>query len=124
MKLNKIDLKNIIAVGHDREHLALLIDRGNEIEYLEISAPRAAYKGLKQVADYTNAISLPEQIEPPQSGLRAQPIPLFTNDSGVFNRVESRVDSQSSLVVECSETMIDEPPQTWEMLGNVNLTRE
>jgi hypothetical protein len=46
MKLNKIDLKNIIAVGHDQDQLALLIDRGNAIEYLEIPPPRAAYEGL------------------------------------------------------------------------------
>lgn len=124
MKLNKIDLKNIIAVGHDPDHLALLINRGNAIEYLAISAPREAYEGLQQVADYLNDISLAEQIEPPQLPLRPQPIPLFINSSGVFNRVENPPNSQSCLERESSEAIIDEIPQTWEMLGNVNVTRE
>ncbi len=47
MKLNKINLKNVIAVGHEQDQLVLLIDRENEIEYLEIPSPRAAYEGLK-----------------------------------------------------------------------------
>lgn len=124
MKLNKIDLKNIIAVGHAQEQLALLIDRGNAIEYLEIPAPRAAYEGLQQVADYINDVSLSGEIEPPQLPLKPQPIPLFANPSGVFNRVENPPNSTPCLEEECPEAVIDEVPQTWEMLGNVNLTRE
>ncbi|MGB3534924.1 MAG: hypothetical protein WBA13_15605 [Microcoleaceae cyanobacterium] len=124
MKLKKIDLKNIIAAGHEQDCLVLLIERGKELEYLEFPAPRAAYEGLQQVSDYANDISLPEQKEVPQSDLRPQSIPLFINESGVFNRVKNRVNSQQGLMVEAALAMVDEPSQTWEMLGNVNLTRD
>lgn len=49
MKLNKIDLTRIVAIGHDDEHLQLLLDRGNQIEYLEIPAPFEAYEGLQHL---------------------------------------------------------------------------
>lgn len=52
MRLTKIDLKNLVAVGHNGERLGLLIDRGDEIEYLEILAPKAAEEGLIQVAEF------------------------------------------------------------------------
>lgn len=111
-------------MGHNQDHLGLLIDRGNEIEYLEISAPKAAYEGLKQVADYRNGITLAIQIKPPQSRLRLQPIPLFADDSGWFNRVDNPPLSQPGVEVEFPETTIDQVPQTWAMLGHVDLTRD
>ncbi len=74
------------------------------------------------MADYSNTINLSEQIELPRAQLTQQPIPWFANDSGVFNRVENQPDSQYDLEGECPATMIDEVPQTWEMLGNVNFT--
>jgi hypothetical protein len=49
MRLNKIDLTKIVAIGHEDDHLQLLIDRGTDIEYLEIPAPFAAYAGLQQL---------------------------------------------------------------------------
>lgn len=36
MKLTKIDLSRIVAAGHNGVQLGLLIDRGEEIEYIEI----------------------------------------------------------------------------------------
>lgn len=51
MKLNKIDLKNIIAVSDDKADFILRIEGGNEIESLQFSAPQAAYEGLQQVSD-------------------------------------------------------------------------
>jgi hypothetical protein len=54
MKLDKIDLSNLIAVGHDNNRLGLLFDRGEEIEYVEVIAPQAAYEGLQQVAALAN----------------------------------------------------------------------
>lgn len=50
MKLTKIDLKNRVAVGHENGTLGLLIDRGDEIEYVEVRAPEVAREGLEQVA--------------------------------------------------------------------------
>ena len=47
MKLTKVDLSSLKAIAHDDDGLKLLIERGSEIEYIEISAPLAAYEGLQ-----------------------------------------------------------------------------
>ena len=49
MKLSKIDLSNVLAVGHSNGQLGLLIDRDSEIEFIEIAAPEAAMHGLQMV---------------------------------------------------------------------------
>lgn len=51
MKLVKIDLKNLVAVGHEEGLLGLLIKRGNKMEYLEISAANTAYRSIQKIAD-------------------------------------------------------------------------
>ncbi len=56
MRLSKIDLSKIVAVGHSEGYLGLLIDRGEEVEYIEIPAPNAAYQGLQQV----NSLAAPD----------------------------------------------------------------
>jgi KTSC domain len=47
MKLSKIDLSRLKAIAHDDDGLKLLIEREDEIEYIEIPAPLAAYEGLQ-----------------------------------------------------------------------------
>ncbi|MFB2935488.1 KTSC domain-containing protein [Aerosakkonemataceae cyanobacterium BLCC-F154] len=54
MKLINIDLKNVVAVGYEDEHLGLLIDRGNQMEYLEVTAPVDAYEGMQKLAEIAN----------------------------------------------------------------------
>ncbi|WP_413164512.1 hypothetical protein ACL6C3_01100 [Capilliphycus salinus ALCB114379] len=54
MKLTKIDLSKIVAIAHNNGQLGLLIDRGIEIEYIEIPAPEVAYDGLQQVSNFAN----------------------------------------------------------------------
>lgn len=49
MELTKIDLSKLVAVGHANGQLALLIDRGETIEYLEIPAPVDAYQRLQHI---------------------------------------------------------------------------
>ena len=72
MKLSKIDLSNLVAVGHSDGYLGLLIDRGDELEYVEIPAPVAAYQGLQQVDSLaaSETASLPAACEP----LAMQPV--------------------------------------------------
>lgn len=71
MRLSKIDLSNIVAVGHSDGNLGLLIDRGEEIEYIEIPAPQAAYQGLQQV----NSLAASQSVIPPgQKQLTMQPV--------------------------------------------------
>jgi KTSC domain len=47
MKLSKLDLSNVLAIAHCNGHLQLLVDRGSELEFLEIAAPVQAYEGLQ-----------------------------------------------------------------------------
>ncbi|AFY32362.1 KTSC domain-containing protein [Calothrix sp. PCC 7507] len=65
MKLSKVDLSDIIAIAHSEGHLQLLLNRGDELDLLEIPAPIQAYEGLQQlneiVSEYT---ALPELQEP------------------------------------------------------------
>lgn len=49
MKLSKVDLSSLLAISHDDDHLGLVIDRGDSLEFVEIPAPLAAYEGLRQL---------------------------------------------------------------------------
>ena len=51
MNYSKIDLSNIIAVGHNHDYLEVLIDQGDSIECIEIPAPVEAYEGLQHLND-------------------------------------------------------------------------
>ena len=59
MRLTKVDLTKLVAVSHNDEHLGLLIDRGNSLEYIEIPAPLAAYEGIQEL-DFLVALESPE----------------------------------------------------------------
>ncbi|WP_295617565.1 KTSC domain-containing protein [Chamaesiphon sp. GL140_3_metabinner_50] len=77
MKLSKIDLSSLRAIAHDDNGLKLLIERENEIEYIEIPAPLAAYEGLQlldRIMASTPAIAPSEEIEmlPACSSMAAQ----------------------------------------------------
>ncbi|MBW4644701.1 MAG: KTSC domain-containing protein [Goleter apudmare HA4340-LM2] len=65
MKLSKVDLSNIIAIAHSDGYLQLLVNRGEELDLLEISAPIEAYEGLQElneiVCEFT---ALPPASEP------------------------------------------------------------
>lgn len=65
MKLTKLDLSSIVAIGHSDDKLGLLIDRGDSVEYIEVVAPVAAYYGLQQVNYIANTdfSELPEVDE-------------------------------------------------------------
>lgn len=48
MKLSKINLSGLVAIAHDEDfQLSLLVDRGGDLEYVEIPAPVEAYDGLQ-----------------------------------------------------------------------------
>jgi hypothetical protein len=66
MKLTKVDLSSIVAIGHTGNQLGVLIDRGQELEYIEIEAPANAYQGLQQIAYIANeaVASLPLHYKP------------------------------------------------------------
>ena len=51
MSMKKIDLSQVVAVGHrDRDDiLEVLVERNDEFEYLEVPAPYEAYNGLQDL---------------------------------------------------------------------------
>ncbi len=49
MKFSKVDLSNLLGVSHSEGYLQLLLDRGDELEFLEIPAPIQAYQGLQDL---------------------------------------------------------------------------
>ncbi len=51
MKLSKVDLSSVLAIAHSNGQLGLLLDRGSEIELIEIPAPVQAYEGLQQLSN-------------------------------------------------------------------------
>lgn len=62
MKLSKIDLSGIKAVGYSDEKLGLIVNKDEDIEYLEVPAPEQAYDGLKQI----ESLAKLEEKEPRQ----------------------------------------------------------
>lgn len=63
MKLSKIDLSNLVAISHSDGYLQLLLDRGDEFEFLEIPAPIQAYEGLQELNEIVEANALPPEEE-------------------------------------------------------------
>jgi len=65
MKLSKIDLSNLVAISHCDGYLQLLLDKGDEFEFLEIPAPIQAYEGLQELNEIVaEANALLPQEEP------------------------------------------------------------
>jgi hypothetical protein len=49
MKLSRLNLGSVIAVAHMDGNLQLLLNRGEELELLEIQAPVEAFEGLQEL---------------------------------------------------------------------------
>ena len=65
MKLSKVDLSSLVAIAHCDGYLQLLLDRGDELEFLEIPAPIQAYEGLQELNEaITETTALPFEEEP------------------------------------------------------------
>jgi KTSC domain len=65
MRLSKMDLSSVIAIAHSDGHLQLLLDRGDEIELLEIPAPVQAYEGLVELNEIVaEPVAFPHYEEP------------------------------------------------------------
>ncbi|MBD2494135.1 KTSC domain-containing protein [Nostoc sp. FACHB-280] len=65
MKLSKIDLSSLVGIAHSDGYLQLLLDRGDELEFLEIPAPVQAYEGLQHLNEMVaETLTLPVLEEP------------------------------------------------------------
>ncbi|MBW4612610.1 MAG: KTSC domain-containing protein [Desmonostoc vinosum HA7617-LM4] len=65
MKLSKIDLSDVVAIAHSEGYLQLLLDRGSELEFLEIPAPIQAYEGLQQLNEIVAETATLAVVEEP-----------------------------------------------------------
>jgi hypothetical protein len=107
MKLTKIDLSQIVAVGHNNGQLGLLIDRGEEIDYIEIPAPEVAYDGLQSVSNLANnRVFLGGDQDP--NPLRGS-LPLDRCGEGVFLDEQDQDEEEEPLIeLECCDPNDDE----------------
>jgi hypothetical protein len=65
MKLAKMDLSSLVAIAHSDGHLQLLLNRGEELELMQISAPVEAFEGLQRLNSLiTETAALPTVEEP------------------------------------------------------------
>jgi hypothetical protein len=111
MKLSKVDLSSIVAIAHSDGYLQLLLDRGEEIEFLEIPAPVQAYEGLQHLSEIVaETATLPVVEEPiailPVSSSMAIAVGYDESDRTL------QVEFQNGAVYQYSEV----EPETWEDL--------
>lgn len=107
MKLTKIDLSRIVAVGHNGVQLGLLIDRGEEIEYIEIPAPEVACDGLQYVSNFANTGIIGEAHRNP-TRLRGS-LPLDRCEESCFlGEQEEDEDAEPAIELECRDEDGDE----------------
>lgn len=57
MRLSRLNLGSVLAVGHDSEHLQLLLQGDTELELIEIEAPVAAFEGLQMLNNIVASVS-------------------------------------------------------------------
>lgn len=86
MKLSKVNLSHLLAISHDDEHLGLIIDRGDDLEFVEIPAPLAAYEGLRQL-DAIVASDAPSAADFNQLPGVNQSLPMLPVQSSMANAV-------------------------------------
>ncbi|AFZ09339.1 KTSC domain-containing protein [Microcoleus sp. F8-D3] len=127
MKLSKIDLSNVLAVGHSNGQLGLLIDRGEEVEFIEIAAPEAAMQGL-QMVDFianTDSTELSAGIELKEIASSKEPIAMMSVDSEMARSIGYDEEEQV-LQIEFSSGSVyqysDVEPQIWESLQDADST--
>ncbi|MBD2306850.1 KTSC domain-containing protein [Chroococcidiopsis sp. FACHB-1243] len=114
MKFSKLDLGNLVAVGHSDGYLGLLIDRGNEFELVEVPAPLEACEGLQHVNSLVNTSALPAASE----ALKMLPVrsTIATSIGYDCNDRILQVEFSSGSVYQYA----DVEPETWEALQETN----
>jgi hypothetical protein len=111
MKFSKVDLSKLLGVSHSDGYLQLLLDRGNELEFLEIAAPVQAYEGLQ---DLNELIAEPPPLLEEEETFAMLPVASpMANAIGYDSENEVlQIEFNSGAVYQFSE--VDE--DTWEDL--------
>lgn len=115
MKLSKVDLSNLVAIAHCDGYLQLLIDQGDELEFLEIPAPIQAYEGLQHL----NEIIAETNVLPCEE----EPIAMLPVSSSMANAV-GYIQSEQILQIEFQNGEVYQysgvEAETWEDLNSTN----
>ncbi|WP_427158382.1 KTSC domain-containing protein [Aliinostoc sp. HNIBRCY26] len=111
MKLSKVDLSSLVAIAHTDGHLQLLLDRGNELEFIEIPAPIQAFEGLQELNEIVaETATLPFELEPiamlPVSSSMASAVGYCSDDQIL------QVEFQNGAIYQYSGV----EPETWQEL--------
>ena len=111
MKFSKVDLSNLLGVSHSDGYLQLLLDRGNELEFLEIPAPIQAYEGLQ---DLNELIAEPPPLLEEEESFAMLPVasPMASAIGYDSENEVLQIEFNSGAVYQFSE--VDE--DTWEDL--------
>jgi hypothetical protein len=127
MKLSKIDLSNVLAVGHSNGQLGLLIDRDSEIEFIEIAAPEAAMHGLQMVdlIANTDSAELSAGIESTEIASSDESITMLPVSSAMAKSIGYSEETET-LQIEFSSGAVyqysDVEPEIWESLQDADST--
>lgn len=127
MKLSKIDLSNVLAVGHSNGQLGLLIDRDSEIEFIEIAAPEAAMHGLQMVdlIANTDSAELSDGIESTEIASSDESITMLPVSSAMAKSIGYSEETET-LQIEFSSGAVyqysDVEPEIWESLQDADST--
>jgi hypothetical protein len=111
MKLSKLDLSNILAVGHADGYLQLVLDRGEELEIVEIPAPIQAYEGLQQLNELA--------AQTPALPCEPEPIAMLPVSSSMANAVGYDPEEELLLLEFCNGAVYQYSgvdSDTWEEL--------
>jgi len=112
MKLSKVDLSSVVAIAHSDGYLQLLLDRGEELEFLEVPAPVEAYEGLQHLNEIVAETAALPIIEEPIAMLPVSSSMALTVGYSESDRI-LQVEFQSGAVYQYSEV----EPETWEDLN-------
>ncbi|MBD2598379.1 KTSC domain-containing protein [Nostoc spongiaeforme FACHB-130] len=119
MKLSKIDLSSLVGIAHSDGYLQLLLDRGDELEFLEIPAPVQAYEGLQHLNEIVaETLTLPVLEEP------IAMLPINSSMAIAVGYSESdrilQVEFHNGAVYQYAEV----EPETWENLHEADSVGE
>ncbi|AFY45377.1 KTSC domain-containing protein [Nostoc sp. PCC 7107] len=119
MKLSKVDLSSLVAIAHSEGYLQLLLDRGDELEFLEIPAPIEAYEGLQHLSEIVAETATLPIVEEPIAMLpvsSSMAIAVGYNESDRILQVEFH----NGAVYQYAEV----EPETWEDLHEADSVGE
>ncbi|MCC5636559.1 KTSC domain-containing protein [Nostoc sp. CHAB 5844] len=111
MKLSKVDLSSLVAIAHSDGYLQLLLDRGDELEFLEIPAPVQAYEGLQHLSEIVAETATLPVVEEAIAMLPVSSSMAIAVGYSQSDRI-LQVEFQSGAVYQYSEV----EPETWEDL--------